>query len=200
MNNKIIFTFPDEETSVVEIILRILKDNKLEENDEEYVDKVTKGIETRLIIIRDTIRVLVEKKIPERKIAELLTEHLQTSPEIAGKIIVEIKEKLVPFARIASETPKETLDETETQPITKLAPTPVISKNLASPKLPAIPKPATVSSTPTPSATPKLQEKPVEKPTEKIQEQPEEQKRVKTVIPPEVNKPKPGDTYREPIE
>src|SRR6185295_11611087 len=129
MNNKIIFTFPDEKTSVVEIILRILKDNKLEENDEEYVDKVTKGIETRLIIIRDTIRVLVEKKIPERKIAELLTEHLQTSPEIAGKIIVEIKEKLVPFARIASETPKETLDETETQPITKLAPTPVISKN-----------------------------------------------------------------------
>lgn len=94
---------------MVEVIDEILSNNSLAESDQEFLDKSDNGLEPRLIIIRDAALVMAEKKVPEKKIVELLQEHLETSKEIAQNIVNEINQKLIPYAKAIS-------DEEETTP------------------------------------------------------------------------------------
>jgi len=98
ITEKIIFALP-ENISLINLMDEILKYNNLEESDEEYVNKLDKGIEPRLIIVRDAAIIIAQKKFPEKKVAEFLAQHLKTSHETAEKIITEINEKLIPYAR-----------------------------------------------------------------------------------------------------
>ena len=97
----IIFNFPGDVTSA-DIIEQILLTSGLGENEEEFSEKDAKGIEPRFIIVRDTAYAMIGKKIPEEKMVEILAKHLETSKETAQKIIQDINEKIVPFARTTS--------------------------------------------------------------------------------------------------
>ena len=67
LNAKIIFELP--ETTIIEkIINEILKDNNLEESSDEASRKSTQGGESRAIILKDTISVVLQKKIPDEKL------------------------------------------------------------------------------------------------------------------------------------
>ena len=72
---RIFFNLP-EETTLVSVIDEILKSHDLEENDEEFFNKDTNGIEPRLLIVRDAAIVMAEKKIPEKKVVDLLKKQL----------------------------------------------------------------------------------------------------------------------------
>src|SRR5260221_1352002 len=100
LNQRLIFELP-EETTIVEVIENILESNNIKEDDDEYFDKVIRDEETRNIIIRDAAITIFEKKISDKKVVDLLAAHLGISKETAEKIVVEIKEKLIPFAKMA---------------------------------------------------------------------------------------------------
>lgn len=101
-NLKVIFDLP-EDISTISIIDEILRDNGLAENAKEFLEKDDNGEEPRLIIVWDSTIVMAQKRIPEEKIIELLAKHLKTSQETARKIVSDIKEKLIPFAKIENQ-------------------------------------------------------------------------------------------------
>ena len=101
-NKRVIFDLLDDNT-IVDITEGILKNNNLEESNEEYFKKATTGQEPRARIIRDTALVMVQKKIPEEKLVELLEKHLEIKKNVAENIIKEINEKLIPFAKVIDE-------------------------------------------------------------------------------------------------
>ena len=109
-NGKIIFELP-ETISLVDTIDGILAKNGLKENIEELFNKYKKGEELRAVIVKDAALILFEKKIPEEKLVEFLQKHLQASKEAAQQIMVDIKERLIPYARKvnAAELAKERL-------------------------------------------------------------------------------------------
>ena len=98
-NQRLVFDLP-EDMIVFDVIDEILKNNGLVEGPKEYLEKKSRGEETKLIIIRDAALVLFQKKIPENKLVELLAKHLECTKEVAEKIVQDIKEKLVPCAQI----------------------------------------------------------------------------------------------------
>lgn len=98
-NKRVMFALP-EGTTITEVIFGILESNGLKESNEEVLNKSADGKDSKLIIVRDAAITIVEKKIPEKKLIELLQKHLATSQETAEKIVYDINQKLVPFAKI----------------------------------------------------------------------------------------------------
>lgn len=98
-NKKIIFDLP-ENVTLAKIIITILKNNGLEENNRDYLKKSIEGKETCLIIVRDAVLAMAQNKAPEERLTEILSNHLETSKETAKKIILDIKEQLIPYAKI----------------------------------------------------------------------------------------------------
>ncbi len=98
-HKKIHFILP-EDISMAEIINDILKNNGLNESDEELFSKLRQSREPRFIIVRDAALTIAEKKIPEKKLIELLEKHLEISSEIAQRIIYDISQKLIPYAKV----------------------------------------------------------------------------------------------------
>lgn len=110
-NKRIIFNLP-EDITIVDAINDILKSNGLEESDEEYLKKSQKNEDTHLTIIKNAAIAIYQKKISEKKLTELLEEHLETSKETAEKIVNNIKEKLIPYVKTLNlEEEKETTQE-----------------------------------------------------------------------------------------
>ncbi|MBX4200713.1 hypothetical protein KW786_01145 [Candidatus Parcubacteria bacterium] len=97
---KIVFIMPGE-ANKFDAIGEILKNNGLEENPLAYRQKLEKGLEPSFEIVESAALALAGKKISEDKLAELLQTHLETSLETAQNIVGEIKEKLIPYAKIA---------------------------------------------------------------------------------------------------
>ncbi len=91
-NLRVIFTQKAES-----VFFDILKNNELEESDEEFDAYIFKEKESRAMIIRDTIEIMARKIIPEDKLVELLQKHLEVSQDATEKIIKDIKEKLLPL-------------------------------------------------------------------------------------------------------
>ena len=172
-----------EEISMVDVIEEILNRNELQETSEEFFNKDIKGIEPRKIIIRDAAISIFQKKIPENKLVELLEKHLETSKETAQKIVSEIKQKLIPYAKVWEPT-KEDLSYLKYKEHADLKEKFVHYKNKNEP----------------------AGEKPIEKPFDIAQGKEKiispvdkEERKVKTVIPQEEQKRGPDD-YREAIE
>jgi hypothetical protein len=82
------------------MILDILKNHGLEESDAEYFNKSIKGQEPRFMIIRAAAITILQKKIPEQKLIELLEEHLEIPKNTAEKILSDTKEKILPELKI----------------------------------------------------------------------------------------------------
>jgi len=103
INQKIVFNLPEEITTI-DVIDEILKSHGLEENSKDFFNKIIAeeelGKESKVSIIKDVAVLIVQKKIPENKIVELLGKHLEIPQETAEKIIQDIKEKLVPYAKV----------------------------------------------------------------------------------------------------
>ena len=119
-NKRIIFDLPEEITHI-EVIDEILKNKGLEESAEDFYNKDIKGIEPRLIIVRDAALVLFTKTAPEKKLTELLAKHLETEHKTAENIISELKEKLLPYAKIVKE-PEEEVEKEISEPKPEIAP------------------------------------------------------------------------------
>jgi len=100
-NQRIVFILPGD-AIITEMIFSILKSNGLEESPTEAYNKSTHGKDSRLTILRDAALTIVQKKVSEEKLVELLQKHLETSKENAEKIIQDIKEKLIPYAKTTS--------------------------------------------------------------------------------------------------
>ena len=98
-NKRVDFILP-EGITIVDVISEILKANDLEESSAESFHKANQNKDSRLMIVRNAAHLLVQKKIPENKLADFLAKHLPTKEHAASKIIKGIKEKLLPYAKI----------------------------------------------------------------------------------------------------
>ena len=67
INKRIIFNIPGD-TTLVDILEDILRNNGLTESDEEYFNTSQQGKEPRLLIIRDAMLILIQNKVPEKKV------------------------------------------------------------------------------------------------------------------------------------
>ncbi len=114
-NKKTVFVVP-EETSLIDIISEILKNNNLEESAKEFNDKDDQDIEPRAFIILDAAFTIAEKKIPDGKLAEFLANHLGISVEIAIKIVQEIHRKIIPFAKIDNTEEEANIEREQSLP------------------------------------------------------------------------------------
>lgn len=125
---RIIFDLP-EDASFIETINAILANNGLAESDAEFLRKDKIGQEPRFIIVRDATIALFEKKLSEKKLTELLAKHLQTSKEVAEKIMLAVKEKLLPYMKKIPFA-KEPAEEPAPAPVPEAAPPPPYAKKI----------------------------------------------------------------------
>ena len=200
---RIIFTLP-EETTLTKTIFGILKNNGLEETLDEYFNKSIKGGESRLIIIRDAALVLAQKKVSEEKLAELLARHLEVSIEVTKKIVDEINQKLIPYAKEVKDDTEQT-GATENNTSTQKIILEKIQKNLLEKKLqqkpkeeplpPGVKKPGNTNV----EQNAKLMEKKSIPIVDQDLVENKGEKKVITVIE-KKEEPNPLDTYREPVE
>lgn len=100
-NKKIIFDLPGE-TVLVDVFDEILKNNGLEETTDDFLKSIENNQEPRVLILIDSAKVIFQKKISEEKTVELLQKHLKTSKEVAEKIVTNIKQKIIPYAKEVS--------------------------------------------------------------------------------------------------
>src|SRR3989344_3930877 len=203
INKRIIFNIPGD-TTLVDILEDILRNNGLTESDEEYFNTSQQGKEPRLLIIRDAMLILIQNKVPEKKLASFLSTHLKTSPKVAEKIIEEIKEKLLPSVKeVTNGTEKIEITEksTDTQKILlekiqqKTREQKLQQKPKEEPLPPGVKKPKNTNV----EQNAKLMEKKSIPITDQDSVENKGEKNVITVIEKE-EKPNPLDTYREPIE
>jgi len=94
-NLRVIFT---QEADLA--LVDILKENDLQESDEEFFNKLENNQEPKETITRGAVATIARKTIPDEKTIELLTKHLDISHEKAEKIVYDIKEKLLPLLKI----------------------------------------------------------------------------------------------------
>jgi len=93
-----------EDVSVVRYINEILKNNSVKKNTRDWNTWMTgtEGKESQVLIIKNTAKIIVQEKLPNERIIELLQRHLEVSKETAGRIILDIKTKLIPFAKVVN--------------------------------------------------------------------------------------------------
>lgn len=185
-NKEIDFELPGDK-SVIDTIYDIIKDNGLVESPEKLLDRYRSKKESPALIIRDAALIIFQKKIPDEKLAEILAKHLETSKEIAVRVVGDIKEKLVPYIKIVDSTKDK---EASVQEI-------LIEKIKRG--IPEDQSSQQEISMPSPEPVKKVQIESVEENAEKLKKQREEIVRPGT-IGEELQKKGQTDKYREPIE
>lgn len=78
----------------------IVKAYGIQETDEEFYDYIESDGESREMILRDTVEVMARQMISEKKLAGFLAKYLGISEEIAEKIIIDFKTRLMPLVLI----------------------------------------------------------------------------------------------------
>lgn len=91
-NLRVIFT---KKADVV--LFDILKNNGLEESEEEFFSKLEQDKEPKETIIKYAAITITKKIMPDENLIELLQKHLETSNNTAEKIVHDIKNKLLPL-------------------------------------------------------------------------------------------------------
>lgn len=99
-NKNILVIFPDEAKLVFS---KILEKNNLQETDQEFYNYLDSNKETRRMIVRDAVRIMAKKILPEEKLIELLINHLTMQRDLAVKLIQEIKIQLLPLLLVFPE-------------------------------------------------------------------------------------------------
>jgi len=187
------------ENDPIDIISEILKNNGLEETDDEYLEKIEQGKTAKTDILYETTKKLAKGDLSEKDLISFIKNQMGISEEIATNIMSEIQKKLLPIAKktsFNSETPEE-------KPITAKPTRLIVEK-----PLPASSKPI---ESPAPSAENIEDRKDTENVTDTLEEKPKKTRKRKTVIvkkEEEKIENKTGQTvrnnkqdgYREPIE
>jgi len=93
---EITFDLP-EDTILIDVIDEILKNNNLEETAENFFNLLD---DSHTLIIQNTAIAMVEKVDSQTAITEDLTKKLGITQQTAEKIIMEINQKLIPYAKI----------------------------------------------------------------------------------------------------
>jgi len=115
-NKKTTFILPDEIT-IIDVISEILINNNLESSSSDILNKLRREKISKFIIIRDAALSFAGKKITEKDLLLSLQKQLDISEDSAKKIVNDIKQKLMPFAKIInfdveeSPPPKVSSDE-----------------------------------------------------------------------------------------
>lgn len=91
-NLRVLFT-----TKADLIFSELITKYNLQESDDALRQKIKQKKETHTKILRDAIKTLAKKMIPQEKLAELLAEHLEISQENAKKLVEDINVKLLPL-------------------------------------------------------------------------------------------------------
>lgn len=180
-NKRIFFNLPGEIT-LREVVDEILRNNSLETNR-----RTTEGGESKVAIIRDAARILFQRKVPQEKLAEFLTSHLGTSPETAQKIIGEINQKLIPFAKFVEErdeTPNPSAIQEKGNTAQKVILEKIKGKSVPPPPRPKKPLPAGVKEPTTANVeeNAKLMEKKKEEPPPQEPPQPAQDDKYREII------------------
>lgn len=97
-NKKLVFEIPGEETTA-DIIYSILNNNSLSETEAESVDKSIKGIKSRFKILKEVAYKFAEDKNGVDASKALQTQ-LGIQEQTANKIISDINQKLIPYAKV----------------------------------------------------------------------------------------------------
>lgn len=93
-NQKIIFLVP-EDTNLAKIILSILIENNIVQDPADASEEEIK----KLTFINNIAKNIFEQKTTEREAINLLQEEFKTNNEIAIKIIDDVKQKIIPYAK-----------------------------------------------------------------------------------------------------
>ncbi len=94
-NLRVIFTSKAES-----LFADFLKNNGLEETDEEFDKYLFQEQESRAMIVRDAVETMARRIVPEKKLIELLQKHLEIPKDTIEKIVKDIKEKILPLLLI----------------------------------------------------------------------------------------------------
>lgn len=113
-NCEIIF---EGESDPMDIISEILKNNGLEETDEEYLEKTDQGKTPKTDIIYSTTKDLFRGKVSEKDLISSLKSQLETSEETAKNIVLDIKKRLLLMAKKVASSEQTSESEAE-QPTT----------------------------------------------------------------------------------
>jgi len=97
-NTKTTFLLP-EDLTILDVIFEILKNNNLEETESEMVKKVSQNQPSNFIIVREIASSLAGKKVSEKDASLGLQEQLKITDGTAKKIISDINQKLMPYAK-----------------------------------------------------------------------------------------------------
>jgi hypothetical protein len=171
-NKKIIFSIPGED-SVTDIVYSILQNNGLPETISESVEKSINNIPSKSNILKSAVYDLANKKITEIALVQLLQTQLQTTEAVAKKIVSDVNQRLIPFAKekdfsLEQEETLQPIKDTEKDSFSSFIKKPEITNVEENEKI-KYPEPKMSQKNPLP-------EKPIEK------------------------KSSGSDTYREPIE
>lgn len=132
-NNKSIVDFElPEDSSLIDAIYEILEDNGLGHPQDAREWPEEEEEEPRAIIIRDAAVIIFKKTISEEKLVEFLQKHLKISVEVAKKIIIDIKAKLIPYAKEVSTTEDESMLSTQEILLRKIKDHDLVKKSPAS--------------------------------------------------------------------
>ena len=104
-----------------DIIVEILKNNNLQESWDNYFEKIDKGKEPWSDIIYQSTKNLVAGNFTESEFISEIQKQLKTTEQTAKNILKEVKEKVLPLARIISkdEIEEETDVEMPIKPLQK---------------------------------------------------------------------------------
>ena len=114
------FDFP-ENTTLDKAIDEILKRNKLEKGNDETLGKTLQEVESKAVIIEHAALTIIKKIIPENKLVEFLEKHLEASNETARKIVKDINQTIIPFAKTTNSQGDEETSAVETEETKKEA-------------------------------------------------------------------------------
>lgn len=112
VNNKIVVF----EGSFDEIIEKILEGNGLREDSEDWFNKTEQNEKTRFDVLLKFSKGLASEKITEINFLADIQQQLNISEQVARNILKEVKEKLLPLARILSDDEIE-MEKKLTMPI-----------------------------------------------------------------------------------
>jgi len=189
-NNQKIVVFENVK-NLNDIIAQILESNGLKETFEDYLKKIDQKEEPWADIIYESTKNLVSGNITNEEFLSLIKKQLNVNRESAKNILGEIREKLVPTARILSKEDIEGFEEIE-----KKENRPPVSTSIK--PLQPIASPKNFSQIKTDDKSPAIN--PSQKLAQKIREIPEKIERgeAEKIMPQEIKKR--NDVYRESIE
>jgi hypothetical protein len=149
MVNKITF---EGEKSSDDIIEEILKKNGFEEDLSAWLEKTEKNEKVWFESLYKLAKNLAEKKITELIFLTNIQQQFNISEEIAKNILKDVKEKLLPIARIIDDEIEQDLEDNKTTLLEKQKITPIqnIKPAVSAPTTKKILKKKEISDTPLP--------------------------------------------------